>query len=69
MCDKAVDKSLKVGGPATAGLECLQNFTSACKAANIPYDFVSSHHYPTDGKNGKTGPDGCPKGGGNVFCC
>ena len=38
-----MDPSLKVGGPATAGLIDLSNFTDAADAAGIPYDFVSSH--------------------------
>jgi xylan 1,4-beta-xylosidase len=58
---KAVHPSLKVGGPATAGLDKITDFVDACKAGNIPYDFVSSHHYPTDGKNGG-GPPACPHG-------
>ena len=46
---KDVHPSLRVGGPATANLIDLANFTAAADAANIPWDFVSSHKYPTDG--------------------
>ena len=42
---KAVDPSLKVGGPATAGLADLPAFVTACAAMGLPRpDFVSSHH-------------------------
>lgn len=52
---KAVDPSLKVGGPATAGLADLPAFVAACATMGLPKpDFVSSHHYPTDGKSGPT---------------
>jgi len=45
---KAVDPQLKVGGPATAQLEDVAEFASACDGGKIPYDFVSTHHYPSD---------------------
>lgn len=45
---KSVHPSLRVGGPATAALGHLTDFTDACSAGGIPFDFVSSHHYPTD---------------------
>ena len=55
MAVKSVDPSLKVGGPATAGLADLPAFVAACAAMGLPKpDFVSSHHYPTDGKSGPT---------------
>jgi len=52
---KAVHPSLKVGGPATAVLAHVKDFVSECEARGIPYDFVSTHHYPTDDNS-------CPKG-------
>jgi xylan 1,4-beta-xylosidase len=45
---KAVDQSLKVGGPATADNQWLQEFLDFCATNNVPVDFVSTHHYPTD---------------------
>ena len=57
---KAVHPSLLVGGPATAVLEHVQDFAARCRAAGIPYDFVSSHHYPTDGGSQFEGK--CPSG-------
>ena len=50
---KSVHPTLKVGGPATAVLQHVSDFVDACEADDIPYDFVSTHHYPTDS---------CPKG-------
>ena len=45
---KAVDRSLKIGGPATANNGWLQEFLDFCATNLVPVDFVSSHHYPTD---------------------
>ena len=38
----------QVGGPATAQLAWLDEFTRGAAAAGCPPDFVSSHLYPTD---------------------
>ena len=46
---KAVDPSLKVGGPATAANAWVGDFLEFCDATQLPVDFVSTHHYPTDG--------------------
>jgi xylan 1,4-beta-xylosidase len=45
---KAVDPSLRVGGPATARDEWIEEFVSFCESRRVPVDFVSTHHYPTD---------------------
>jgi xylan 1,4-beta-xylosidase len=45
---KAVDKSLRVGGPATARNEWIEDFLKFCKQNKVPFDFISTHHYPTD---------------------
>ena len=55
---KSVHPSLRVGGPATAVLQHVSDFVNACKAEDIPFDFVSTHHYPTD--NCPTGADWDP---------
>jgi hypothetical protein len=39
---------VQVGGPATAMLAWVPVFTAWCRANGAPYDFVSSHLYPTD---------------------
>jgi xylan 1,4-beta-xylosidase len=53
---KAVDNRLKVGGPATANNAWVADFLGFCAASNIPADFISTHHYPTDAF-GKPGDD------------
>lgn len=45
---KGVDASLKVGGPATAKNEWIEEFVQFCDNNDLPADFVSTHHYPTD---------------------
>lgn len=45
---KAVDGQLVVGGPATAENAWIGEFLDFCAADNVPADFVSTHHYPTD---------------------
>ena len=45
---KAVDPSLKVGGPATMQTLDVPEFISNASAMKVPVDFVSSHYYPTD---------------------
>jgi len=57
-CDaiKGVDSSLKVGGPATAMNEWIEDFRSFCERNRLPLDFISTHHYPTDAF-GESGDD------------
>jgi len=45
---KDVDASLQVGGPATAKNEWVEEFLDFCEHNQLPADFVSTHHYPTD---------------------
>jgi xylan 1,4-beta-xylosidase len=45
---KGVDAQLKVGGPATAKEEWLEEFLDFCDRNHLPADFVSTHHYPND---------------------
>lgn len=45
---KKVDPSLKVGGPATAKNEWIDEFFQYCHKQKVPVDFISTHHYPTD---------------------
>lgn len=53
---KGVDSLLKVGGPATAANAWVDEFLAFCKSNDLPVDFVSTHHYPTDAF-GKPGDD------------
>jgi xylan 1,4-beta-xylosidase len=45
---KSVDKALKVGGPATAANAWVDEFIAFCAKSQLPADFISTHHYPTD---------------------
>ena len=45
---KSVNKSLRVGGPATAANAWIEEFIAFCKDIQLPPDFISTHHYPTD---------------------
>ena len=45
---KSVDSALKVGGPATAANAWVEDFIAFCEKNQLPADFISTHHYPTD---------------------
>lgn len=45
---KGIDASLQVGGPATARDAWIEEFLDFCGKGDVPVDFVSTHHYPTD---------------------
>jgi len=46
---KKISPSLKVGGPATAKSEWIEDFIDFCERNDVPADFISTHHYPNDG--------------------
>ena len=46
---KRVSPSLRVGGPATAASEWIEEFVDFCERNDVSYDFVSTHYYPNDG--------------------
>jgi xylan 1,4-beta-xylosidase len=46
---KNVDDSFRVGGPATAKSEWIEDFVNFCDRNEVPADFISTHYYPTDG--------------------
>jgi xylan 1,4-beta-xylosidase len=45
---KMVDSTLRVGGPATAKSEWIEEFVTYCDRNKVPADFISTHQYPTD---------------------
>ncbi|HWN11475.1 MAG TPA: glycosyl hydrolase [Pyrinomonadaceae bacterium] len=45
---KKVDASLRVGGPATAKSEWVEEFVDFCERNKVPADFISTHQYTTD---------------------
>ncbi len=52
----AIDSQLRVGGPATATNDWIEEFIAFCTQNGLPADFISTHHYPTDAF-GKPGDD------------
>ena len=44
-----MSSSFKVGGPATAKSEWIEEFVNFCERNDVPADFVSTHYYPNDG--------------------
>lgn len=46
---KAVDPSLAVGGPATAGAAWIPEFLAHARSAGVPVDFVTTHTYGVNG--------------------
>ena len=60
---KSINDKFQIGGPATARLQYVVEFVKAANAMNVPFDFVSSHMYPTDpqcGFGNQWGPDCLP---------
>ncbi len=45
---KAVDKRLRVGGPATSKTMWVPDLLAYCAEQNAPIDFISTHHYAVD---------------------
>lgn len=45
---KSVNDKLRVGGPSTSACKWIGEFTNFCNKNEIPYDFISTHHYPGD---------------------
>ena len=45
---KSVSAQLQVGGPATADNAWVPDLINYCEQNNVPLDFISTHHYPTD---------------------
>ena len=45
---KNIDDQLRVGGPATANNAWVDDFLAFCTTNDLPVDFISTHHYPTD---------------------
>ena len=46
---KKISASFKVGGPATAKSEWIEDFVDYCERNDVTADFVSTHYYPNDG--------------------
>ena len=46
---KSVDSEIMVGGPSTSACRWIDEFINYCETNKVPFDFVSTHHYPGDG--------------------
>ncbi len=46
---KAIDPTLRVGGPSTAGAAWVPELLAYCKEHGLPIDFVTTHTYGVDG--------------------
>ena len=46
---KKISPSIRVGGPATAKSAWIGEFVDFCDRNEVPADFITTHHYPTDG--------------------
>ena len=46
---KHIDPQLRVGGPSTSACRWVGEFKEYCEKNSIPYDFLTTHHYPGDG--------------------
>lgn len=55
---KAVDPCLRVGGPATSVNAWIPAFRQFCEANQVPYDFITTHHYPSDDPLSSMGMNG-----------
>jgi xylan 1,4-beta-xylosidase len=45
---KSVDEHLKVGGPTTSINAWIPEMIQFCEENNVPLDFITTHHYPSD---------------------
>ena len=63
---KAVDEKLQVGGPATSVNAWIVPFRAFCEENNVPLDFISTHHYPSDDPLSTMGMNG-PGTKGKMF--
>lgn len=55
---KAVDGTLRIGGPATSNNMWIPEFKEFCRENGVPLDFISTHHYPSDDPLSRAGMNG-----------
>ncbi|MBR6322180.1 MAG: beta-xylosidase, partial [Lachnospiraceae bacterium] len=55
---KGVDAKIKVGGPATSNNMWIPEFRAFCEENDVPYDFITTHHYPSDDPLSRAGMNG-----------
>lgn len=61
---KAVDGNIRVGGPATSVNAWIPEFIGYCEKNQVPLDFITTHHYPSDDPLSTMGMNGPGKKGG-----
>ena len=54
---KQIDEKLQFGGPATSYNSWVPEMIAFCEQNNVPLDFISTHHYPTDDPLWQSGMD------------
>ena len=60
---KSVDDKLKVGGPATSNNMWIPEFKNFCETRGVAYDFITTHHYPSDDPLSSAGMNGADEKG------
>ncbi len=55
---KEVDSALPVGGPATSANSWITPFIKYCESNQVPLDFITTHHYPSDDPLSNAGMNG-----------
>lgn len=60
---KAVDEKIRVGGPATSVNAWIPEFIRYCENNQVPLDFITTHHYPSDDPLSTMGMNGPGKKG------
>lgn len=63
---KEVDENIRVGGPATSVNAWIPEFIGFCKKNQVPLDFITTHHYPSDDPLSTMGMNGPGKKGSMV---
>lgn len=63
---KQVNKNLKIGGPATSVNAWIPEFITYCEKYDVPLDFISTHHYPSDDPLSTAGLNGPGKKGSSI---
>ena len=55
---KSVGECFRVGGPATSANAWIPEFRAFCEANDVPLDFITTHHYPSDDPLSTAGMNG-----------
>lgn len=64
---KGVDEKIRVGGPASSNNMWIPEFKNFCDTHQVPYDFITTHHYPSDDPLSRAGMNGPGKRAGDLL--